>query len=182
MEVDSDHGNDLVSAKSTTCVLTWISGPRTHVPLSQSVKSTPSTGRSTAEVESVAIDRGTFVHAIPAAATLEFILGRPVRIVGRSDNTAAISAAKAGFSRKLAYAKKHQRISLSALREVYVGKEEHEEGSPSINSLTHISTIKNRSDMGTKPLDHARHWTLMSLARMFRLQEIRKMTATNNKL
>jgi len=179
MEVDSDHGNDTISGKSTTCVLTWISGPNTYVPLSQSVKSTPNTGRSTAEVEAVAIDRGTFVHAIPAASTLEFILGRPVRIVARSDNDAAIAAAKAGYSRKLSYVRKHQKISLSALREVYVGREEHEEGAASINTLGPISTIKNRSDMGTKPLDHNRHWTLMEMAKMFWLSDIRKMTARN---
>ena len=96
LEADSDLANDVFSAKSTSSIWAWIMGPRTHVPVSASVKGTPATGRRTADVTVVAIDRGTFLHGLPLVTTLETILDRPVRLVMRSDNDAAISAARAG--------------------------------------------------------------------------------------
>ena len=163
MEVDSDHGNDPFDVTSTGSHWLLISGPRTSCPMSWSSKGNIAPGRNTAEVEVVQLDRATFLFAMPICATLEFILRRPVRICARSDNDAAIAAAKKGYSRKLAYLKKYQRTSLAALRHVYVGKEEHEEfGGPSQNFLGHVPTGKNRSDLGTKPMDHARHWELMN--------------------
>jgi hypothetical protein len=96
--------------------------------------------------------------------------------VCRGDNDAALIAARKGYSRRLAYLKRHQRISLSALRDVYVGREEHEDNSePSINVLGKISSENNRSDIGTKPLDHVRHWFLLGRLKMKTLREIRAM-------
>ena len=69
IEVDSDHGNDKFSARSTASHWGVISGPRTYAPTTWASKGNPSTGRNTAGVEAVSIDRGTFVHAIPLAAT-----------------------------------------------------------------------------------------------------------------
>ena len=127
-------------------------GPGTFVPIGHAVKGTPATGRSTAEVEVTAIDRGTFLHGLPLVSTLETILQRPVRLICRSDNDAAISASKAGYSRKMGYIKKHQRVSLAALREVYIGFEEHEYGGePSHNVLGAISTTKNGRISGPRP-------------------------------
>ena len=80
----------------------------------------------------------------------------------------------------MGYIKKHQHISLSALREVFVGYEEHEEGGePSQNALLPIDTLKNRSDLGTKAFLHARHWTLIGIAQMMSLQEVRRLNAAN---
>ena len=140
------------------------------------MKGNPKAGRSTAEVESISIDRGTFVHALPLAATLETILGRSVRVICSSDNEASVSAGKKGYSRKLAYLKKYQRTSLAAIREVYVGHKEHEEpGDLSPNVLRHINSTLNRSDLGTKPLDAVRHWTLLNRMRVQSLANTRAL-------
>ncbi len=44
---------------------------------------------------------------------------------------------------------------------------------PSINLLTHVPGIKNRGDLGTKPLDSVRHWTLLNRMRVQSLSAIR---------
>ena len=129
-----------------------------------------------ADVETVAIDRGTFLHAMPICATLEIILQRPVRMITRSDNEAAITAGLKGYSRKLAYPKKYHKISLSAIRDVYVGQQEHEEvGEPSMNHLGKIDTSKNRSDLGSKALDHTRHWNLVNRLQTQSLENMRAL-------
>jgi hypothetical protein len=175
MEVDSDHGNDPYDVTSTGSHWLAITGPRTLCPMSWSSKGNIAPGRNTAEVEVVQLDRATFLYAMPICATLEVILRRPVRICARGDNDAALQAARKGYSRKLAYLKKYQRTSLASLRHVYVGKEEHEEhGAPSINDLGYVASDKNRSDLGTKPMDHARHWVLMHRLQMQSLANVRK--------
>jgi hypothetical protein len=109
-------------------------------------------------------------------ATLEVILKRPVRVVLRGDNDAACIACRKGYSRKLGYIKKHQKCSLSAMRHVFVGGEPHETDlEPSVNVLARVDTKKNRSDLGTKPLDHVVHWGHMIRILMRSLAEIRKM-------
>jgi len=108
IEVDSDLGNDIFSARSTSSHWGLIAGPQTFCPMTWSSKGNTATGRNTAEVEAIAIDRGTFLHALPLAATLERVLGRTVRVIVRSDNTAAIAAGLKGFSRKLAYLRKYK--------------------------------------------------------------------------
>lgn len=176
LEIDSDHGNDKLSPKSTASTYLIIYGESTHIPIAFGAKGNLATGRNTAEVEVVAIDRGTFHHGTPLVSTLERILQRTIPLYARSDNTAAVIAANKGYSRKLAYLSKHQRISLSALREVYVGAEEHEEdGEASVNDLSHLEGLKNRSDLGTKPVDHARHWELMHRCQMASLRDIRAL-------
>lgn len=175
VEVDSDLANDVFSARSTSAVWLAVSGPNTCAPMTWGAKGNPNSARNTAEAEEIAIDRGAFLYAMPICSTLEVILKRVVRIVLRSDNDAALIAARKGYSRKLSYLKKWQKTSLSALRELFVGAEEHEDGEPSPNILAKIGTKENRSDLGTKPLDHQRHWSLVAKCRMQRLANIRLM-------
>ena len=68
----------------------------------------------------------------------------------RSDNETGVTAIRKGYSRKLAYLKKHQRISLGALHEVYA------EAGP--NVLTDEAGVDMIADPMTKPLDVATHW------------------------
>ena len=68
----------------------------------------------------------------------------------RSDNETGVTAIRKGYSRKLAYLKKHQRISLGALHEVYA------EAGPNI--LTDEKGVNMIADPMTKPLDVATHW------------------------
>ena len=61
------------------------------------------------------------------------------------------------------------------------GKPEHEEDlEPSPNFLGKISTEKNSSDLGTKPVDHQRHWDLMNRMKFQSLENIRALSATSS--
>ena len=73
-----------------------------------------------------------------------------MRLILRSDNETGVAAIRKGYSRKLAYLKKHQRISLGALHEVYA------ENGP--NVLADEAGIDMIADPMTKPLDVAAHW------------------------
>ena len=74
-----------------------------------------------------------------------------VRLVLRTDNTTAVEVVRKGYSRKLSYLKKHQRIAISALWETYIA-----EGSP--NVLVEQPGVGMIADPLTKPLDVAVHW------------------------
>ena len=53
-----------------------------------------------------------------AKLLFEEVLRREVRLVAEEDNSASVAAVYKGYSKRLAYLKKHRRVSLSALREL----------------------------------------------------------------
>jgi hypothetical protein len=188
-DYDSDHGNDSYSAKSTSSHWGALTGPNTTLPISWGCKGQTAVGRNTAEVESIACDQATFVHLLPLTSTVEQVMQRGVRLVVRGDNEASIAASKKGFSRKLGYLRKYQRTSLSALRCVYIGLEEHEcedrdqwLEERSVNMLGKVSSDNNRADLGNKPMDHQRHWFLVEACSMSTLEQVRIDTSTWAKL
>ena len=91
-----------------------------------------------------------------------------MRLVAEEDNSASVSAIYKGYSKKLAYLKKHRRISLASLRELFLG--ENETYLPNdrycINRLRHLAGDDNPSDMMTKPHPHPRHWQLVGMLDM----------------
>ena len=50
---------------------------------------------------------------------IEVTLGRPVKLVGKEDNTACISAVKRGYSPALKYLPRHAQVSLGFANEVF---------------------------------------------------------------
>ena len=99
-------------------------------------------------------------------------MSRRVRLVAGSDSSACIGAVTKGYSKKLAYLEKHQRISLSSTHEVFfeslarppapawsddVAVDEDECGE-NINMLVKLPTARNRGDIFTKPLEYVSHW------------------------
>jgi hypothetical protein len=171
---DADHGNDAFAAKSTSSHITSIVGASTRLPISFGAKGQTAEARNTAEAEVIACDHATFRAALPLAATLEFIVRRSVRILGYGDNDASLIAARRGHSRKLAYVRKYQRVSLSALRRVWVGAQPHERyGLPSDNFLGKVASEFNDSDLGTKPVDKDRHAMLVAKCNLISLSRFR---------
>ena len=61
---------------------------------------------------------------MPLVGTLELILRRPVRIIASIDAQTGIDTVKRGYSRKMAYLRKTQRVSISCLPEVFFGEAE----------------------------------------------------------
>ena len=105
-------------------------------------------------------------EALPLTGILEALLKRAVRVIAEEDSEASIAAIKKGYSRKLAYARKTQRVSLSGLHELFFGDEVDIEPNDSrtINRLYHVPGKKNPADLFTKGLDTAKHWWCMEAA------------------
>ena len=84
-----------------------------------------------------------------------------------SDAAAAISALYNGYSKKLAYILRTQKVSLDGLHEIWYNPEEN-------NVVRKVPTEKNRGDLFTKPLDAIKFWFMLERVGMKFINE-RKM-------
>ena len=64
-------------------------------------------------------DNGLKKEVIPILHQLEVSLNRPVKLVGKEDNTACIIGIKKGYSTALRYLKRHAELSLGFTHEVF---------------------------------------------------------------
>ena len=141
-----------------------LAGPRgTKILLDWASKTQSATSRSTGEAEVVACSDATFRSALPITAVVERLVDRRMRIVMGTDASAAHRAIEKGYSKKLSYLDKHQRVSIAATHEVYYASlsapsDDAEEAAGWLNVLHKIGTADNRGDLFTKPLPHETHW------------------------
>ena len=77
-----------------------------------------------------------------------------------TDSETSIGVVRRGYSRKLAYLRKHARLSIAALHEAFFGDAEDLEpcDSRTINRLEHEPGARNDSDVLTKALPAEKHW------------------------
>ena len=175
LAVDSDLAGEKDHAKSTGGYDTTVAAARTWIPTEWQAKTSTRTARSTAHAELQALDVGTFNSAIPLAFLLDNALGRMVTIVGREDNATAFLAVQRGYSKKLAYLARHDRISISALHEVFFGDPDvvGEIQQHACNLLLKEPTETQRADIYTKTLNHLKHWAnVVVLLKMAFLEEL----------
>ena len=85
------------------------------------------TAWNTADAETASLDEATHSSGMVIQEIFEQMLERPMRLIAEEDNSANISAVKRGYSRRLCYLRRTQRLSLSALHECFFGAEEQEE-------------------------------------------------------
>jgi hypothetical protein len=96
---------------------------------------------------------------------LEGLLKRVVRVVAHEDCEAATKVVQRGFSRKLAYLRKHTRTSISALHETYISEDaEDPNANTSNNMILQTPSVDQVADIFTKPVDHATFWRLCEKA------------------
>ena len=158
---DSDHANDVIDAKSTTGGWVAICSPNgTLLPIDAVSKKQTSPGLHTAECETVACHEVTMHTGLPNVSLLETLTGRDVRLIAEEDNQASIAAIRKGFSRRMAYMKKTQRVSLSSLHQIFFGTSEevNPTDEDTINRLEYVDTHENIADIFTKGLDYEKHW------------------------
>ena len=153
--VDADFANDIDTTKSTSGACCAVMGPRTKALLNWASKSQPVTSKSPPEAEMVAAVEGTCNVGEPVRLLFEATLGRVVHHAVLPDPDTARTAVEKGYSRRLAYIKKTQRISIGWLHDHFLRED---------TTLARVDTLKNWSDILTKALDHAKHWG--HLARM----------------
>jgi hypothetical protein len=146
---DSDHGGDLVDTKATTGYGCFIAGPRTHSLCAWASRHQPNTGKSTGDCECAAISECVSTSAEALRTLMEQLYSRETWCVVRSDADVAISAIMKGYSRKMSYLRRTQKVSLGFLHD-YFGCEN--------TQLEKVPGEKNDSDILTKGLDHVAHW------------------------
>ena len=170
IECDADHGGDPSETKSTSGMFAYLYGEKSFMPLDwYAKKQTVATARSTGEAEMVAIDGATFNVSMPWVLLLEGVFRRSIGWVTGSDSDAAIKAVKKGYSKKMAYLMKWQRISIAALKQVYFPYTEEEDDDPQLDLTANLIKVLgdiNKADLFTKSFDHERHWFLLMLIGM----------------
>ena len=157
-QVDADHGGTVSSGRSTSghdtflvddcgssCLLNWLSKLQTAV------------SSSTGEAEIVATSDVMRRSVLPLQTTLAAIQGHAVRAVVQGDASVAEACIRSGWSKALRYIRKHQRISICALHDMFM-EDDVEYG--------HVDSTENSSDLLTKSLDrllHLRHSKFMGM-------------------
>ena len=105
---DADWCGDSEETKSTSGLRLELLNPNTgwRWPISWSVRRQGSTSNSTAEAETVALCHAVKHESLPTLILLDALLGgvrRPVELIGKVDNTQAITAVHKGYSKKLKF-------------------------------------------------------------------------------
>ena len=160
--MDADHATSRTDAKSVSGCWSWLEGPNTYAPLDWFARSQTVTARSTGEAEVVAADQATFGIAYPWIILLEGLLQREIEWYASGDSSSMITGIEKGYSKKLAYLPKWQRVFLAALKAAYFPiPDDDEKTLNDVHRLCKIGTDDNRADLLTKGLDHSAHWRHM---------------------
>jgi hypothetical protein len=150
LRADADHSGDpMVTTKSTAGYITHLRGVRSKILMDWGAHLEPETAYSTPEAEFVAAAHGTMRSLIPVGAVLEDMLRRCLISCTGLDNSTAIQIIEAGYSRRLSYLKKYQRVSIGLL---------HDWNSREENFLFKVLSARNVADIMTKILDFIVHW------------------------
>ena len=149
MRADADHAGDPISTRSTTGFLTHLRGRETRILLDWGVHLQSETAKSTPEAELVAFSDGTTRSSIPIISIMEELMRRCIRCTTGCDNSTAIHVVQTGYSRKMSYVKKYQKISIGLL---------HDWNQREENLVVKVPTARNPADVLTKPLDYTKFW------------------------
>ena len=154
---DAELGGDQYSTKSSGGHWLELSSPcgTRKWPVCFSIKKATHTSGSTADSETWSLvganDSGLKREVIPILHQLEVSLNRPVKLIGKEDNTACIIAIKKGYSTSLRYLKRHAELSLGFTHEVFYP--DRTLGSPRYwAQLTSWDTKSHKGDWMTKEL------------------------------
>ena len=147
--VDADHGGDLFTTRSRSGWAVSLDGPRSHALIGWCSKQQGATGKSTGDNEVTSVSDAISTNAESIRCAFEQMVDRDVWLILRSDADAAIGAIHKGYSRKMSYLRRTQRVSIGFLHD-FVG-DEH-------TALKKVHTDSNDSDVLTKSLEKEAHW------------------------
>ena len=122
---DAELGGDPYSTNASGGYWLEISSPcgTRKWPVCHATKKAIHTSGSTADSETWSLvganDSGMKKEIIPILHQLEVSLNGPVKLVGKEDNTACVTAIKKGYSTALRYLKRHAELSLGFTHEVF---------------------------------------------------------------
>ena len=90
-------------------------------PLTWAVRRQGATAGSTCEAETVALCSAVKQDGIPLCELLDFMImksRRPIELVCRVDNTQCLAAVRRGYSKKLRFLERTQRIAIGSVHEL----------------------------------------------------------------
>jgi hypothetical protein len=147
---DADHANDPENTERSTSagVLFVRSSGGALMPLEWFSRTQTATARSTAEAEVVSLAELVFSAGLPLQEVLYQITEREIAFHAGTDSQAAEGMVRAGSSRRLAYLRRHQRVSISSLRDVF---------EQPLNNLFGLRSQEIPADILTKALTDEEH-------------------------
>ena len=95
---------------------------------------------------------------------IEVTLGRPVKLVGKEDNTASIAAVKQDYSLVLRYLQRHAQVSLGFCHEVFHPDWEDQVAPKYLSELMYWESAFHKADWMTKELSPKHFQKAVSLA------------------
>ena len=141
---DSDHAGQPTSARSTSGWRLALEGTRTFALLDWGSRRQGGTAKSTPEAELLAIGDLITRSLAPVGEAISQAWGRQLFEAAETDNDAALADVRSGHSKKLAYVRHYQKLSIGLVHD-YFDEDNREIG--------RVNTDDNDSDMFTKPLD-----------------------------
>ena len=117
---DADHSNDPENTdKSTSAGVLFIRSAGGHLmPIEWFSRTQTATARSTPEAEIVSLAELVFSTGLPLQVLLQ-VTEREIPMHIGTDSQATEGIVRAGSSRRLAYLRRYQRVSISSLRDVF---------------------------------------------------------------
>lgn len=167
--VDSDHGGDLRTARSTSgCHAELRDHGCTKVLIEHWSKAQDAVAASTGEAEVVAMSAGVRRTGLPLQQLIEDVFGFPVVLETLVDNSAALQIGRTGNTKQLKYLSKHQRVRHGFVHDTL--------GVPHKDRrLEKVDTRDNLSDLQTKPLDRLRHEELVKMINVMSMEDFLAM-------
>ena len=167
---DAELGGDPYTTKASGGFWLELSSPggERKWPISFGTKKATHTSGSTADSETWSLvgshDAVLKRDIIPILHQLEVTLGRPVKLVGKEDNTACISAIKRGYSLALRYLQRHAQVSLGFSHEVFF-PDFDDAGAPKyVAELAYWESKSHKGDWMTKELQPKQFQDAVKLA------------------
>jgi hypothetical protein len=144
---DADLAGDPLTSRSTSGWFVEIeTDEHFRFPISWGSKRQTSTSNHTCEAETVSLSSCVRQQGIPVQLLMRYLLGHPIDLIVKEDNSATIAAITKGYSPALRYIRRTHRIDIGFLHEVF--KEENA-------ALKKAATADHRGDMFTKPLNQS---------------------------
>ena len=140
---DAELGGDPYTTKASGSYWLELSSPcgERKWPIAFGSKKATHTSGSTADSETWSLvganDATLKKEIIPILHQMEVTLGRPVKLVGKEDNTACIAAIKKGYSLALRYLQRHAQVSLGFTHAVFFPDLDNPEAPKYVAELTY---------------------------------------------
>jgi hypothetical protein len=121
------------------------------MPLHWAARKQGGTAKHTQDAEIVSMASGMAEDGIPIQDLLARILRKPVRLLCREDNEAAITAARKGYSPAVRHLPRTQRIAISSVNEMFYDETMNNTESGELKLVYHETTT-HKADVFTKDM------------------------------